>query len=120
MVIPKAGACPVNSTVRKVACGAVDLVKICQVANLNRALKVLKDAGFWVYGASDDGDTEIYRCSFSGKVAVVLGEEGDGLRKLTRSSCDHLVNIPMHSPLASLNVSVATGIFLYEIRRQLG
>ena len=119
VIMPRAGACPVNDTVRKVAAGAVELVEICRVANLNRAIESLKAAGFWIYGAADDGDVEIYGCSFAGKIAVVMGEEGTGMRKLTRSRCDFLVSIPMHSGLASLNVSVATGVFLFEVRRQL-
>ncbi|MCY3768818.1 MAG: 23S rRNA (guanosine(2251)-2'-O)-methyltransferase RlmB [Gammaproteobacteria bacterium] len=118
IVLPRDGACPVNQTVRKVASGAVERVDIVYVPNLARALVELQARGFWVYGADDTGDQPLYDCHFPDKSVVVMGAEGSGLRRLTKTHCDHLVNIPMQGLVSSLNVSTATAVILFEILRQ--
>ena len=118
VIVPKDGASPVNETVRKVASGAAENIKIQVVSNLVRAITLLQDAGFWVYGAADQGNTDIYGCEFSQKSAIVMGAEGSGLKRIVKESCDFLINIPMYGTVSSLNVSVATGIVLFEARRQ--
>lgn len=105
--------------VRKVASGAADTVPFIQVSNLARALQKLRDAGVWIIGTSDDADHSLYECSVESRVALVMGSEGEGMRRLTRESCDELVSIPMLGSVESLNVSVATGITLYEFRRRM-
>lgn len=120
VVLPKDGASPVTDTVRKVSSGAVEATTIISVANLVRTISELKDAGFWVYGADDSSDMSLYDCQFPNRVAIILGEEGEGLRRLTRESCDQLLSIPMKGSVSSLNVSVATGVMLYEVQRQGG
>lgn len=119
VILPKAAACPITSTVTKIASGAVDGLIILRVANLHHTLRRLAEHNFWIYGAAGEADTNVYQCQFSGRVALVVGGEGRGLRRLTRESCDHLVHIPMHGTVENLNVSVATGILLFEIVRQL-
>ncbi len=119
VILPRDGSCPVNDTVRKVASGAVERLDIVYVTNLVSALDQLQQANFWVYGTTDRADTSIYDSSFTGKVVLAMGSEGAGLRKLTMEKCDHLVSIPMRGEVPSLNVSVATGVCLFEIRRQL-
>ena len=93
-------------------------VPIFAVTNLARSLRVLRDAGVWLFGASDDADAGLYDSDLTGPVALVLGAEGSGLRRLTREHCDHLIAIPMAGQVESLNVSVAAGVLLYEARRQ--
>ena len=117
VLIPKDGAVKVNATVRKVAAGGAESVPVIEVTNLARALKTLRQAGVWIYGASDAAPTSIYDLDFKGPVALVLGAEGRGLRRLTREICDHLLCLPMRGSVESLNVSVAVGVCLYEIRR---
>lgn len=110
-----AGLTPV---VRKVAAGAADSVPFYQVTNLVRTLEQLKQAGVWVFGATDAADESLYRQDFKGSVAVVMGAEGSGLRRLTTAACDGLFSIPMAGSVSSLNVSVATGVTLFEVVRQ--
>jgi 23S rRNA (guanosine2251-2'-O)-methyltransferase len=93
-------------------------VPFINVTNLARTIRDLKDAGVWVVGAAGETETTIYQASFSGPIAIAMGAEGDGLRRLTKESCDSLVKIPMFGAVSSLNVSVATGICLYEAVRQ--
>ena len=120
VVLPKDGACKVNDTVRKVASGAVENLNIFVVPNLVNILDKLQSNGFWVYGAADTGATSISACEFSSKSVIVMGSEEKGLRKLTQEKCDYLVSIPMHGITSSLNVSVATGVILFEVARQAG
>jgi 23S rRNA (guanosine2251-2'-O)-methyltransferase len=118
VLLPKDRSAPLNATARKVACGAADLVPVLRVTNLARTLRVLRDAGIWIYGAAGDAHQSLYETDLHGPVALVLGGEGRGLRRLTRDHCDGLLKIPMVGSVSSLNVSVATGICLFEARRQ--
>jgi len=118
VVIPKHNSVGVNATVRKVACGAAETVKVVVVSNLVRTIKELQQAGLWVTGLAGETDTTLYQLDFKGAVGLVMGAEGSGLRKLTRETCDHLAAIPMAGSIESLNVSVATGVVLYEVFRQ--
>jgi 23S rRNA (guanosine2251-2'-O)-methyltransferase len=118
VIIPRDRSAPLNSTVRKVACGAAEMVPVVRVTNLARTLRALKDAGVWIYGAAAEAGSPLYETDLSGALALVLGGEGKGLRRLTREHCDGLVAIPMAGSLSSLNVSVATGVCLFEARRQ--
>ena len=118
IVVPKNGACPVNQTVRKVAAGAVDRVKIFYVTNLARTMEDLGEQGVWITGAADQAEKNLYKSDLTGNVAIAMGSEGKGLRRLTVEKCDQLVSIPMHGSVSSLNVSVATGVVLFEASRQ--
>ena len=108
----------ITPVVRKVASGAVETMPVFQVTNLQRVLKKLKEVGIWVYGAAGEADGSLYDLDLTGSIAIVLGSEGSGLRRLTREACDGLFKIPMHGSVGSLNVSVATGISLFEVCRQ--
>lgn len=117
VIIPRDRAVKVNATVRKVAAGGAESVPVIEVTNLVRSLKELKQAGVWVYGSSGEAPDSLYDHDYSGPIALVMGAEGSGLRRLTMESCDHLIKLPMRGQVESLNVSVATGICLYEILR---
>ena len=118
LIMPRDRAAGVTPVVHKVASGAVQSVPIFAVTNLARSLRVLRDAGVWLFGASDDAGEGLYDSDLTGPVALVLGGEGSGLRRLTREHCDHLIAIPMAGQVESLNVSVAAGVLLFEARRQ--
>jgi len=118
VIIPKDKAAQVTATVEKVSAGAVETVPIVQVTNIAQTLERLKDEGFWMYGAAGEAGTSIYRQDFRGRVAIVIGGEGEGLRPLIKRQCDHLVAIPLVGGVASLNASVAAGIILFEVVRQ--
>ncbi len=118
VVIPKDKSVGVNATVRKTSAGAADLIPVVQVTNLSRCLKDLQKLGVWIYGLAGEADASLYSLDLKGNVALVLGGESDGLRRLTREHCDGLVKIPMPGAIESLNVSVATGITLFEAVRQ--
>jgi 23S rRNA (guanosine2251-2'-O)-methyltransferase len=118
VVSPKDRSVKLTSVVRKVACGAAESVPFITVTNLARTLRELQDAGVWVVGTAGETDTSIYQADFKGPLALVLGAEGEGLRRLTRETCDSLVKIPMFGSVSSLNVSVAAGICLFEAVRQ--
>lgn len=120
VIVPKDRAVGLNATVRKVACGAAETVPFVMVTNLARTLRELKEQDVWVVGADGDADTELPAAKLEGPMALVLGAEGEGLRRLTKETCDQLVRIPMFGTVESLNVSVASGICLYEARRQRG
>ena len=120
VVAPKDRAVGLNATAVKVASGAADTVPYITVTNLARALREMQDAGVWIVGAAGEADKSIYDIDQKVPVAWVLGAEGDGLRRLTRDTCDALARIPMHGSVESLNVSVASGICLFEARRQRG
>jgi 23S rRNA (guanosine2251-2'-O)-methyltransferase len=116
--VPKDRAVGVNATVAKAASGAADTVPVVTVTNLARSLRELKDLGIWLVGAEAGGAENLFDADLSGPLAWVLGAEGSGLRRLTRELCDRIVAIPLLGTVASLNVSVATGICLFETRRQ--
>jgi 23S rRNA (guanosine2251-2'-O)-methyltransferase len=118
VIVPRDRAARVTPTVRKVASGATESVPLFSVTNLARTLRALKEAGIWIYGASDAADSDLYAADLTGPLALVLGAEGRGLRRLTCELCDHLVAIPMSGRVESLNVSVAAGVLLYEVKRQ--
>lgn len=120
VVAPKDRAVGLNATAVKVASGAADTVPYITVTNLARALREMQEAGVWVVGAAGEAEKSLYQVDQRVPVAWVLGAEGDGLRRLTRDTCDELAQIPMHGSVESLNVSVASGICLFEARRQRG
>jgi 23S rRNA (guanosine2251-2'-O)-methyltransferase len=120
VVVPKDRAASLNPTVRKVAAGAADTTPIATVTNMARSLKLLKEAGLWIVGADMAGDKLAWEADLRGPLALVLGSEGDGLRELTRKTCDFLVRLPQAGSVESLNVSVACGMLLYETTRQRG
>jgi len=118
VVIPRDKAVQVNATVRKTSAGAADRLPIFSVTNLSRTLRELQKAGVWIYGLAGEADASLYTLDLTGNVALVLGSEGEGLRRLTREHCDGLVRIPMPGGFESLNVSVAAGVALFEAVRQ--
>lgn len=118
VIAPKDRAVGVNATVRKVACGAAETVPFIAVTNLARTIRELKEAGVFVVGTTMDAPSTLHNTKLDGPIAVVLGAEGDGMRRLTQETCDALITIPMYGSVESLNVSVASGICLYEVRRQ--
>ena len=118
VLAPADRAVGLTPTVRKVACGAAETVPFIQVGNLARTLRWLQEQGLWLIGAAGEADKTLYEMDFTGPVAVILGAEEKGLRRLTRDCCDHLARIPMAGSVESLNVAVATGIFLFEAVRQ--
>ncbi len=118
VILPRDRSAPMNATVRKVACGAAEAVPVVRVTNLARVMKQLRDAGIWIYGAAGEAENRLYDTDLSGPLALVLGGEGKGLRRLTREHCDGLASIPLAGSVSSLNVSVATGVCLFEARRQ--
>lgn len=118
VIIPKDNSASITAVVSKVACGAAETVPLIRVTNLARTLDRLKKAGVWLFGAAGEAETSLYELDSKGPIGLVLGAEGSGLRRLTREHCDGLFSIPMRGTVSSLNVSVATGICLYEILRQ--
>ncbi|QDE39071.1 23S rRNA (guanosine(2251)-2'-O)-methyltransferase RlmB [Luteibacter pinisoli] len=120
VVVPKDRAVGLTPTVRRASAGGADLVPMVAVTNLARALRTLKDAGVWITGLDGETEKTIYQVDFKGPVALVLGSEGDGMRRLTVDTCDFVAKIPMPGRMESLNVSVATGIVLFEVLRQRG
>jgi 23S rRNA (guanosine2251-2'-O)-methyltransferase len=121
VIAPRDRAVGLNATVRKVAAGAAETVPLATVTNLARTMRALKERGIWLIGAAVDGMKRSHEADFAGPVGIVMGSEGEGLRRLTRESCDLLVSLPMTGAIESLNVSVATGMILYEaVRQRLG
>jgi 23S rRNA (guanosine2251-2'-O)-methyltransferase len=118
VIAPKDHAVGINATVAKVASGAAETVPYFMVTNLARTLNELKERNIWVIGTSGDASKTLYQVDMKGPIALVLGAEGPGMRQLTRKTCDELVSIPMCGGVESLNVSVASGVCLYEARRQ--
>jgi 23S rRNA (guanosine2251-2'-O)-methyltransferase len=118
VVVPRDRAARLNATVERAAAGAARRVPFATVTNLARALAVLKDAGCWVVGTAGEADTPVHDADLAGGLALVMGGEEKGLRARTRSACDQLVRISLAGPVESLNVSVATGICLFEALRQ--
>ena len=118
VIVPKDNAAGLNATARKVACGAAEVMPFVQITNLARTLKSLQERGVWIYGTAGEAEQEIYDVDMAGPVALIMGAEGKGMRRLTREHCDYLIKLPMSGSVSSLNVSVATGVCLYEIGRQ--
>ena len=120
VIAPRDRAAGLTAAVRKVAAGAAETVPFVQVTNLARTLRRLKELGIWIVGTASIAEQELYRADLKGPLAVVMGAEGSGLRRLTREACDFTVRLPMHGSVESLNVAVATGVVLYEALRQRG
>jgi len=118
VVVPKDKSAQVTPTVRKVACGAVDNIPLVVVTNLARALRTLQELNVWVVGTAGEADKSLYQIDFKGPLALVMGAEGKGMRRLTRETCDELASIPLDGSVSSLNVSVASGVCLFEAVRQ--
>lgn len=118
VVIPRDRSSPLTATVHRVASGAVESLPLFQVTNLARVLRMLKEAGVWLVGLDERGESDLYHTDLKGSLALVLGAEGQGLRRLSKEVCDLLIKIPMHGEVVSLNVSVAAGVCLYEALRQ--
>ncbi|SJN57572.1 23S rRNA (guanosine-2'-O-)-methyltransferase RlmB [Vibrio ruber DSM 16370] len=118
VIVPKDKSAPLNATVSKVACGAAETVPLVRVTNLARTMKALQEQGIWFVGTAGEATQDIFQSKLTGPLAIVMGAEGDGMRRLTRETCDALVKIPMSGSVSSLNVSVATGICLFEAVRQ--
>lgn len=116
VILPKDGACPINETVRRVASGAAETVNVFYVTNLARSLKEIQKRGVWIVGLADAASQSIFKAEPDRPIALVLGAEGKGMRKLTQEHCDQLVSIPMYGSVSSLNVSVATGVVLYSVK----
>jgi 23S rRNA (guanosine2251-2'-O)-methyltransferase len=118
IIAPKDKAVGITPVVSKVASGAAETIPFIQVTNLARTMEQLKESGVWLYGADAEATQTLYQTKLTGSVGIVLGAEGSGMRRLTRELCDVLLNIPMYGSVSSLNVSVATGVFLFEAVRQ--
>jgi len=118
VIINKDGSSPINEYVFKTSVGAILSLNIFYVTNLSRSINTLKDIGFWVLGLDGNGEGSIFSEKFSSKTAVVLGSEGSGIRKLVKENCDHLIKIPISNKVESLNISVAAGIIMYELKKQ--
>ncbi len=118
VVAPKDNAVGLNATARKVACGAAEVLPFVSVTNLARTLKKLQEKGVWLIGAAGEAEQSIFQTDLKGPIGLVMGAEGAGLRRLTREHCDYLINIPMAGSVSSLNVSVASGVCLFEAVRQ--
>lgn len=117
IVIPKNRAAAVNETAIRVSAGAAHHIRIARATNISDCIDKLKEAGFWVFGSDSEGES-MYKADFSGSVALVIGGEGSGMRRLTRDKCDVTVGIPMFGKVNSLNASVACGVLVYEINRK--
>ncbi len=118
VVTPRDRAATLTDTVRHIACGAAESVPFIQVTNLSRTMEKLQKLGVWLVGLADQGEKLIYDLDLKGGVGVVMGAEGTGMRRLTEEKCDFLARIPMHGKVPCLNVSVATGVCLFECVRQ--
>lgn len=118
VIVPKDKSALMSPTVRKVACGAAEIIPFVTVTNLARCLETLKQRGIWVQGAAGEAPQNIYKTDLRGPLAIVLGSEGSGMRRLTREHCDGLFSIPMAGEVSSLNVSVSAGVCLFEAVRQ--
>jgi 23S rRNA (guanosine2251-2'-O)-methyltransferase len=118
VITTKDKAVGITAVVSKVASGAAETIPFIQVTNLARTIEYLKEKNIWIYGAAGEAKQTLYQVNLKGSVAIVLGAEGDGMRRLTKESCDVLLKIPMYGNVSSLNVSVAAGVFLFEVVRQ--
>jgi 23S rRNA (guanosine2251-2'-O)-methyltransferase len=120
VILPKDGSVGLTTVARRSAAGAAEVIPILFATNLARVLRRLKERGIWLAGTSDRADQDLHQADLRGPLALVMGSEGRGMRRLTAELCDYLVRIPMQGAISSLNVSVATGVCLYEINRQRG
>ena len=118
VIFPKDKSASINATVRKVACGAAEVMPVYPVTNLARCMEQLQQRGIWIVGTAGEAEQCLYDMELKGPMALVMGAEGKGLRRLTREHCDYLAKLPMAGSVSSLNVSVATGVCLFEIVRQ--
>jgi len=118
VVIPKDKSATLTPVVRKVACGAAEVIPLVAVTNLARTLEKLQQRGLWVVGTAGEAEQQIYQQDLTGPLVMIMGAEGKGMRRLTRDHCDFLVKLPMAGSVSSLNVSVATGVCLFEAVRQ--
>lgn len=118
VILPKDKSAPITETVRRVACGAAERVPIVRVTNLARAMEKLKELGVWLVGTADEATQSIYDIDLKGPIGIVMGAEGAGMRRLTSERCDFLTRVPMFGKVECLNVSVATGVCLFEAVRQ--
>lgn len=118
VIAPKDKSASITETVLRVSVGAAETVPFIQVTNLARTMKAMKEAGIWFVGTSDHGERSLYEMELKGGIALVMGAEGHGMRRLTEENCDFLIRIPMQGRIPCLNVSVATGVCLYEAVRQ--
>ncbi len=118
VIVPKDKSAPMTATVSKVACGAAETVPLVRVTNLARTMRALQEKNIWFVGTAGEATHDIYDAKLTGPLAIVMGAEGDGMRRLTRETCDDLIKIPMAGSVSSLNVSVASGICLFEAVRQ--
>ncbi|WP_415753604.1 23S rRNA (guanosine(2251)-2'-O)-methyltransferase RlmB [Pseudomonas leptonychotis] len=118
VIVPKDKSATLNATVRKVACGAAEVIPLVAVTNLARSLEKLQQRGLWVVGTAGEAEMEVYDHDLTGPTVLIMGAEGKGMRRLTREHCDYLVKLPMAGSVSSLNVSVATGVCLFEALRQ--
>lgn len=120
VVVPRDNAADLTPVVHKVACGAAEVVPFVRVTNISRTLQALQARGVWLYGTDGDAEKSLYDSDLTTSIALVMGAEGKGMRRLTREQCDFLIHLPMAGSVSSLNVSVAAGIFLFEAVRQRG
>ncbi len=120
VIVPKDKSATLNATVRKVACGAAEVIPLVAVTNLARTLEKLQQKGLWIVGTAGEAEQSLYEQDLTGPIVLVMGAEGRGMRRLTREHCDYLVSLPMAGSVSSLNVSVATGVCLFEALRQRG
>jgi len=118
VVVPRDNSADLTPVVRKVACGAAEVLPFVRVTNISRTLQALQARGVWLYGADGEAEKSIYNSDLTESIALVMGAEGKGMRRLTRERCDHLIHLPMAGSVSSLNVSVAAGICLFEAARQ--
>ncbi|WP_394127477.1 23S rRNA (guanosine(2251)-2'-O)-methyltransferase RlmB [Vibrio hepatarius] len=118
VIVPKDKSANITATVSKVACGAAETVPLVRVTNLARTMRALQEQGVWFVGTAGEATHDIYQAKLTGPLAIVMGAEGDGMRRLTRETCDDLIKIPMAGSVSSLNVSVASGVCLFEAVRQ--
>ncbi|MFG1173232.1 23S rRNA (guanosine(2251)-2'-O)-methyltransferase RlmB [Erwiniaceae bacterium CAU 1747] len=118
VIVPKDRSAALNATAKKVASGAAEHVPLIRVTNLARTMRQLQDSNVWIVGTAGEADHDLYQSKMTGPMALVMGAEGEGMRRLTREHCDELISIPMAGSVSSLNVSVATGICLFEAVRQ--
>lgn len=119
IIIQKRNACQITDIVEKTAAGAVNYMRVARVTNITRAIEELKNAGLWIYGLDMEGATTIYETDLTGSIGIVVGNEGEGLSRLVRESCDGIIKIPMVGQTESLNASVSAAITIYEIKRQM-
>lgn len=118
VIVPKDKSAQLSAIAKKVACGAAETVPLIRVTNLARTLRLLKEHDVWIVGTAGEADHTLYQSKMTGPMALVMGAEGEGMRRLTREHCDELISIPMAGTVSSLNVSVATGVCLFEAVRQ--